>query len=156
MVDLDFHHVRGLLLVTTAQVVLANGTIVTASNAQNPDLFFVSSRDHLPELVLTFASWSGYPIRSAAPSFGIVTTLTIKMKATPSSNILFQDVFDASNSKIAETFATNNALPQLGISGYFTLSGVYYGTKTQFTAAMKPFLAAVSRAHTSSSSTTYD
>lgn len=40
--------------VTAAQVVLANGTIVTASGTQNADLFFVSTRDHLCELDLIF------------------------------------------------------------------------------------------------------
>jgi hypothetical protein len=134
--------------VIAAQVVLANGTLVTASNSQNQDVFFA--------------------IRGAAPSFGIVTSITIKTQPAPSSNILFQYVFDASNTAIAvqtflayQNFGANSAPPQLGIqveldSGYFSVSGVYYGTKTQFNAAIKPFLAAVPKAPTSSSTKTYD
>ena len=41
-------------------------------------------------------------------------------------------------------------------NGDFSVSGVYYGNKTQFNAAIKPFLTAVPKAPTSSSVKTYD
>lgn len=77
-------------------------------------------------------------------------------------------MFDVSNSAIAvktflayQSFGANSAPPQLGITvdlgvGYFSVSGVYYGTKTEFNGVIKPFLAAVPKAPTSSKVTTYD
>lgn len=92
----------------------------------------------------------------------------MKTQTAPSSNILFNYVFTPSNATVAvntflafQTYGANSAPPALGIhveldNGYFAVSGVYYGTKTQFTAAIKPFLDAVPKAPSSSSVKTYD
>ena len=74
-------------------------------------------------------------------------------------------MFDASHSVQTflayQSFGAKSAPPQLGMSvdlgvGYFSVSGVYYGTKTEFDAVIKPFLAAVPKAPTSSKVTTYN
>jgi len=131
-----------------AEVVLANGTIVNASSSNNQDLFFA--------------------IRGAAPSFGIVTSLTVKTQAAPSQNVLFNYVFNLANSTMAaktflafQNYGANNAPPQLGIhpelgAGYFAFSGVYYGSQSSFTTAIQPLLNAVPQKPASSSVQTYD
>ncbi|KAF7970900.1 hypothetical protein HWV62_22660 [Athelia sp. TMB] len=133
--------------VTSAEVVLANGTIVKASSNTNPDLFFA--------------------IRGAAPSFGIVTQLTVKTQPAPSSNILFEYTFNPATASAAakmfaayQTWGANTAPPQIGIhieldAGYFALSGVYYGSKSAFTSAITPLLNAMGKP-ASTSVKTYD
>ena len=107
-------------------------------------------------------------IRGAAPSFGVVTSLTVKTQPAPSVNILFRYAFSPPNESIAvktflayQTFGAKHAPPALGISvelgnGDFVISGVYYGSKSAFTAAIKPLLDTVPLPPTSSSVKTYD
>ena len=47
--------------VVASQVVLANGTVVTASDSENQDLFFVSNLDHRVQFTITVPYFiSGY------------------------------------------------------------------------------------------------
>ncbi|KUJ09586.1 FAD-binding domain-containing protein [Mollisia scopiformis] len=64
-------HTYGLLLdfLVSAEVVLANGSVATASNTSNPDLF-----------------WA---LRGAGMSFGIVTSMEFRTIPAPPENILF-------------------------------------------------------------------
>lgn len=106
-------------------------------------------------------------IRGAAPSFGIVTQLTVHTQPAPSSNILFDYNFNPSNTTAAanmfmafQTWAANTAPPEIGAHvelgvGSFALSGVYYGTQSSFTSTITPLLNAMGQP-TSSSVQTYD
>jgi hypothetical protein len=153
--------------VIEAQVVLANGSIVNASNTENEDLFFVSV------LLLTLDCDSddnscSQAIRGAAPSFGIVTSLTVKTQSAPPTNILFNYAFSAPNSTIAaktflvfQKFGANNAPSQLGINvqlanGSFAFGGVYYGPQRQFENVIQPLLDAVPQPPINSSIKAYD
>ncbi|KAL0947269.1 hypothetical protein HGRIS_013391 [Hohenbuehelia grisea] len=122
----------------SARVVLSNGTIVAASPSENSDLF-----------------WA---IRGAAPSFGIVTEYKFKTYPAPSSNIIFSYSYwstpQATASSIFsafQTFAQTSAPPTLGIQAilasagapgqlYVSLTGVFYGTKSDFNNAINPLL----------------
>ncbi|KAF7970902.1 hypothetical protein HWV62_22664 [Athelia sp. TMB] len=133
--------------VTSAEVVLANGTIVKASFNTNKDLFFA--------------------IRGAAPSFGIITQLTVKTQPAPSSNIFFEYTFSPATASAAATlfaayqaWGAHAAPPQIGINvqlgaGRFALSGVYYGAEAAFTSAITPLLNAMGKP-ASTSVKTYD
>ncbi|KAJ8481694.1 hypothetical protein ONZ45_g15225 [Pleurotus djamor] len=132
---------------TSAQVVIANSSILTASPSQNSDLF-----------------WA---IRGAAPSFGIVTEYTMKTYNAPSSNIMFTysyivDPSTATNILSAfQTFGQSSAPAELGIqvsigqSGQknrisMSLTGVYYGSRTNFDKVIQPLLSKVPKPQSTS------
>jgi len=107
-------------------------------------------------------------IRGAAPSFGVVTSLTVKTQPAPSKNVLFSYTFSLPNATIAaktflafQNFGANDAPPALGINvelgnGDFTISGVYYGPKSELATVIQPLLDTVPEPPTSSSVKTYD
>ncbi|KAH7106469.1 hypothetical protein BKA62DRAFT_651145 [Auriculariales sp. MPI-PUGE-AT-0066] len=123
--------------IVKARVATANGTIVTASHAENSDLF-----------------WA---IRGAGPSFGTVLSITIKTYAQPSSvvrfNYTFSPITDAgtlvSFFQNFQAFAATDAPPPLGIRIVWApvpwgalawVHGVYYGSQTAFLSAVNPLL----------------
>jgi hypothetical protein len=124
---------KGLTLdnIVSAEVVLANSTVVTASATQNPDLF-----------------WG---LRGAGAAFGIVTNFKFKTFTPPESNLVFQYGVNPSSSAQLATIITalqnfsRNTQPaemnmRLYLSSYTTLSGVYYGNQTEFTKVMAPLV----------------
>ncbi|KAF7317833.1 Glucooligosaccharide oxidase [Mycena kentingensis (nom. inval.)] len=135
----------GLTLDTikSATVVLANGTIASASSSVNPDLF-----------------WA---IRGASPSMGIVTSIEVQTFAAPASTTVFQyqwnslDVAAASKMISAlQTFAATNISPQLGIELVFAagpssgrvfvgVTGAWYGAASSFNSTIAPYLAIVTK-----------
>jgi len=130
----------GLTLDTikSATVVLANGTIVTASSTVNTDLF-----------------WA---IRGASPSFGIVTSIEVQTFPAPASAIVFQYGWDSLNITAAsraiasfQEFAKTSIAPEFGAelvfsagpsSGHvaFGLTGAWYGAPANFNATVAPYL----------------
>ncbi|KAF7309489.1 Glucooligosaccharide oxidase [Mycena indigotica] len=134
-----FSRAKGLTLDTirSATVVLANGTIASASSTVNSDLF-----------------WA---IRGASPSFGIVTSIEVSTFPAPSSVTVFQygwdslDITTASNAISAlQTYATTNIPAELGAElvfapgsssshVYMGLTGAYYGSG-DLSAILSPYL----------------
>ncbi|KAJ7155018.1 glucooligosaccharide oxidase [Mycena filopes] len=126
--------------VKSATVVLANGTIATASAAVNPDLY-----------------WA---IRGASPSFGIVTSIEVQTFDAPRSATIFSYSWDdlsisAASTTISalQTFAATNIPPEFGAELVFgrgsasgklsvELTGGYYGAASQFAAVIAPYLTA--------------
>jgi hypothetical protein len=117
--------------ILSAEVVLANSTVVNASATENPDLF-----------------WA---LRGAGAAFGIVTNFKFKTFTAPESNIVFQ--YFVSPSSAAGLSTALNALqdftrttqpPELNmrlfLSGFTTFSGVYYGSRADFDKLMNPLL----------------
>lgn len=125
---------HGLALdnLVSADVVIANGTLVTASTTQNPDLF-----------------WA---LRGAGSSFGIVVAFYFKTFAAPTKNLLFSYNFPAGT--VSQTATSINAIQNFGNkqqpaelnmrvlcnSGQNQLVGVYYGLQADFTKFMSPLL----------------
>lgn len=126
-----YSRVAGLLhdRITAAEVVLANGTLTTASASQNQDLF-----------------WA---LRGAGASYGIVTQWTFATLAAPSTVIGYSIDYSStlSASKIASLLGTWQSLaiaaPKemamvavLGKDGdgglYLQFTGDYYGSKSSF------------------------
>ncbi|KAJ6581029.1 glucooligosaccharide oxidase [Mycena capillaripes] len=130
----------GLTLDTikSATVVLANGTIATASSTVNTDLF-----------------WA---IRGASPSFGIVTSIEVQTFPAPASAIVFQygwdslDITTASNAIASfQTFAASNIPPEFGAELVFSAgpskshvtfgwTGAFYGDASRFNVTVAPYL----------------
>lgn len=124
---------EGLTLdnILEAQVVLANSTVVTASDKENPDLF-----------------WA---LRGAGAAFGIVTNFKFRTFNAPESNIVFQYFFSPSSASQLSTalnalqdFTRNTQPPELNmrlfLSSFTTFSGVYYGSRSDFDKLMNPLL----------------
>lgn len=124
---------KGLTLdnILSADVVLANSTLVTASPTQNPDLF-----------------WA---LRGAGAAFGIVTNFKFKTFTAPESNLVFNyNVNPSSSSQLAnfltvlQDFTQNSQPPELNmrffLAGGTTLSGVYYGSRADYDKLMNPLL----------------
>ncbi|KAJ7777401.1 glucooligosaccharide oxidase [Mycena metata] len=130
----------GLTLDTikSATVVLANGTIATASSTINPDLF-----------------WA---IRGASPSFGIVTSIEVQTFPAPTSAIVFQYGWDSLNITAAsdaiasfQEFAATNIPTEFGAELVFSrgpssgqvafgLTGAWYGAPAALNATVAPYL----------------
>ncbi|TEB28279.1 FAD-binding domain-containing protein [Coprinellus micaceus] len=124
--------------VTSTQIVLANGTIATASKDVNPDLFFA--------------------VRGAASSFGIVTKTTLLTLPVPNSTTTYEygwnlNINDATTAfQSYQSFSLSNPTPpELGIelllakgsskgTVTFMLSGVWYGAAGGLDTAIKPLL----------------
>ncbi|KIY64917.1 Glucooligosaccharide oxidase [Cylindrobasidium torrendii FP15055 ss-10] len=120
-------------------VVMANGTVATASNNQNSDLF-----------------WA---MRGAAPSFGITTSMVVKTFDAPNYAAIFQYEWDLNPSDAAnflieyQNFLLTDIPAELG-SGlvlgpwassqdniYLSLSGGWYGESEEaLNDVLKPFL----------------
>ncbi|KAJ3542740.1 hypothetical protein NMY22_g3402 [Coprinellus aureogranulatus] len=130
----------GLLLdtMTAAEIVLANGTIATASKDVNPDLFFA--------------------IRGAAPSFGILTQTTVQTVSKPDSSTVYQygwnlDISAATAALDAyQQYSLTADIPkELGVEVVlapgdsrgtvsFMVSGAWYGAADAFNSTIKPLL----------------
>ncbi|KAH7139552.1 glucooligosaccharide oxidase [Dendryphion nanum] len=124
---------KGLTLdnVLEATVVLANSSIVTASETQNSDLF-----------------WA---LRGAGAAFGIVTNFKFRTFTAPESNVYFNYAVNPSSaSQLAQMI---NAIQdftrfeqpaelnmRLFLSSWTTFSGVYYGSRADFDRIIKPLL----------------
>jgi len=115
------------LLSTT--VVLANGSVVTASTTQNADLF-----------------WS---LRGAGAAFGIATSFTFKTFDAPENNLVFQYNLTPSNAtqltnmlSVLQNFTMHNQPPELNMRLFLPnqLTGVYYGNRSAFDVLMTPLL----------------
>ncbi|PPQ74929.1 hypothetical protein CVT26_011340 [Gymnopilus dilepis] len=125
--------------ITALQVVLANGTIVTASSSNHPDLFFA--------------------LRGSSSSFGIVTSIQAKTLPAPSSATIFEYYWDMSAATAAsafaafQSFAVEPDLPQefgaeivLGAGSSkgrvsFGITGGWYAAADRFHSVISPLLA---------------
>lgn len=134
---------KGLTLdnLISANVVLANSTVVTASATQNPDLF-----------------WS---LRGAGAAFGIVTSFTFKTFDAPENNLVWSyNLTPANASQLAQylsvlqNFTSNTQPPELNMRLFVPnqFTGVYYGNRSQFDAVMTPLLTQLGIKSTSSGS----
>ncbi|KAG8927773.1 hypothetical protein FRC02_007783 [Tulasnella sp. 418] len=135
-----FGRTAGLLLdrVISAEVVLANGTVVLASSDSYDDLF-----------------WA---IRGAAPSFGIVTQWTFDTLPAPPITINYEITYQSQVSKqdaaralsAMQSFAASNPSPKLSLlcpispdqagSVSFKFYGSFYGEESEFTSTIQPFI----------------
>ncbi|KAF9050595.1 glucooligosaccharide oxidase [Panaeolus papilionaceus] len=135
----------GLTLDTikSLEVVLANGTIATASPTNYPNLF-----------------WA---LRGASSSFGIVSSITASTFAVPSSVTTFSyewdlSAADATTAILAfQTFSLASSTPaQLGIEAvmakgsakgrvWFQIVGAYYGANSNFNNVINPLLNTLSK-----------
>ncbi|KAK7462246.1 hypothetical protein VKT23_007849 [Stygiomarasmius scandens] len=126
--------------ILSATVVLANGTITTASENSQPDLF-----------------WG---IRGSSASFGIVTSITFRTHSVPPGGTLFSLFWDMDISTASSAFSSwqsfvlSSSLPttlgiELGVlkgSAYgrvqILLFGSYFGSsdRTDFKKTMEPLL----------------
>ncbi|KAF2272019.1 FAD-binding domain-containing protein [Westerdykella ornata] len=121
--------------IVKVDVVLANGTLVTASSTQNSEIF-----------------WG---IRGAADSLGIVTSFYLQTRSAPSSITYFEIQFDGIfNSKATFTntllhlqdFARNASVVDNRISfgiymdgyGSFAPSGAFFGSVSEFNTKIRP------------------
>ncbi|KAF9474996.1 glucooligosaccharide oxidase [Pholiota conissans] len=127
--------------VQSLEVVLTDGSIVTASGTSNSDLF-----------------WA---LRGASSSFGIVTSIHANTFAAPSSTTIFEYNWDLTAAAAAsaltafQNFVNGPSLPQefagelvLGSGSSkgrvsFGLTGGWYGPANQYAAVIAPFLATV-------------
>ncbi|PPQ74535.1 hypothetical protein CVT24_000103 [Panaeolus cyanescens] len=130
----------GLTLDTiqSLEVVLANGTIATASTSNYPDLF-----------------WA---LRGSSSSFGIVTSISANTFAAPSSVTTFSYIWDLSTSAATsatlafQTFSLASSTPaELGLEivlgrgsskgrVFFQIQGAYYGSNSNFNNVINPLL----------------
>jgi hypothetical protein len=131
----------GMLLdnVLSLDVVLADGSFVTASETNETDLF-----------------WA---LRGAGPSYGIVTSFRVKTFPAPESNIVFAYKFSIDDPSVAtrqllafQSFAASPSIPSnLGLQ--YTIDtlegperfstkihGVYYGPLSDFHSLFEPFV----------------
>jgi hypothetical protein len=110
------------------EVVSANGTILKVSDKTNPELFFVRifpprySKILRCEHGLGSALFLKQAMRGAGPSFGIITSLTLRTHEAPSNVILFEIdyVFPNPDSAAAtlshfQSWGLKSAPSQLGI-----------------------------------------
>ncbi|KAH8703282.1 putative glucooligosaccharide oxidase [Talaromyces proteolyticus] len=113
--------------IESAQVVLANSSIITASSTEYPDIL--------------------YGIKGAGASFGIVTEFTFHTEAEPGEAVQYQLVFNIddtssrantfkawqnliSDPDLTRKFASNIILTE----GTLLIEGTYFGTKAEFDA----------------------
>jgi len=127
-------HTYGLALdsLVSAEVVLADSTVVTASKTSNSDLF-----------------WA---LRGAGSSYGIVTSLKFQTHPAPENNTVFSYGFNFNQTRIRNAHAVlqdyaNTTMPsqmnmRFMVNPYsVTIMGVYYGSQEDFKAAVAPVLA---------------
>lgn len=113
--------------IESAQVVLANGSIVTASETQYPDVFF--------------------SIKGAGASFGIVTEFTCRTEPEPGTAVEYQYIFNigdtasrANTFKAWQKFISQPDLPRELASiltvatDSMVISGTYFGSLAAFEA----------------------
>jgi FAD binding domain/Berberine and berberine like len=111
--------------IVEADVVLANGTIVTATETQNSDLFFA--------------------IRGAGASFGVVTEFRARTEPEPGPAVQYKFTFGfgdtASRANLFKNYQSFISNPQLSrrfsatltvLQNIMILSGTFFGTRTEF------------------------
>ncbi|EPS40171.1 hypothetical protein H072_6036 [Dactylellina haptotyla CBS 200.50] len=127
-------HTRGLALdwLIEAQVVVINGTIVTASATQNSDLF-----------------WA---LRGAGGSYGIVVSMKFNTFPAPDSNVVYNYSYNWNQAQARtslealQAYANSTQFPrELNLRfwvGVYNVQvvGVYYGDRSTFDAAISPLL----------------
>jgi hypothetical protein len=125
-----------------AQVVIANGSVVTASSTQNTDLF-----------------WA---LRGAGAAFGIVTNFKFNTFAAPSASVVFEYDFNFGNASNAasaimalQNFANTTMPAELNLRLFFRsyqtqLLGVYYGNQSDFQSVISPLLSQLTGLQSSS------
>ena len=124
-------HGLALDALVEATVVLANGTLATASTTKNADLF-----------------WA---LRGAGASYGVVTSMKFQTFAAPAASIVFtySYSFNQSTARVAfealQEYANSLQSQHMNIRffiKYFTtqLTGVYYGSRTDFDSEIQPLL----------------
>lgn len=113
--------------VEEVQVVLADSSIVRASETENPDVFFA--------------------LKGAGASFGIITEFKVRTQAEPSESVLYSYSIQAGNAKakansfkkwqalisdpaLSRKFASQFILSELGV----IITGTYFGPKAEFDA----------------------
>ena len=141
--------------VVSAEVVLADGSLVTASNTSNTDLFFVCSPGFTQSHQLTRPQ----AVRGGGPSFGLVTAWTYQTVLAPYTTINYNISFTeqltvpemASAYAAWEAFGTT-APNELAMAAFFkpipirpgtvsmSFGANYYGTEKDFRSLIKPFL----------------
>jgi len=119
-------------LLISAQVVVANGSVVTASENENQELF-----------------WA---LRGAGSSYGIVTSLEFQTFPAPTNNVVFSTNFfwnqtQARNAfAILQNYANTTMSKPMNLRLYvtpfdFSILGVYYGSQDDLEAELTPLLA---------------
>ncbi|KAI9624590.1 hypothetical protein H4Q26_016819 [Puccinia striiformis f. sp. tritici PST-130] len=118
------------------EVVLGDGSIVTASKTVNPDLFWAS--------------------RGAGASYGIITSIRFRTEAAPSEATNFIYQWNLNEEDFAQTlmklqsFCMSDVPAQLGITVNlrkswqagklsFDFAGAWYGKESEFAAVVQPF-----------------
>lgn len=125
-----------------ADIVLPNGTFITTSTTQYPDIF-----------------WA---LRGAGASFGVITNYHFQTFAAPSNNIVYSynlnwNAASAKAAYLALQDYANTTMPlemnmRVFISpGGVQLEGVYYGSQSAFQAAISPILSKIGNPYGSSS-----
>ncbi len=140
-------HTYGLLLdfLESADVVLANGELITASESENSDLF-----------------WA---LRGAGMSFGIVTSFKFRTIPAPPENVLFYYPYSWNQTQAragwdawqdyCAGFTTPVIPAEMNIRWVvvndtegrllFLLEGAYHGTEKEFLSAIEPLLTALAK-----------
>jgi len=139
-------HTHGLALdnLVSADVIIANGSLVTASKTTNSDLF-----------------WA---LRGAGSSYGIVTSFKFQTFAAPENNTVFTYGFNWNETQIRNGFAVlqdyaNTTQPlemnmRLLLNAYsVSVLGVYYGSQEDFKVAVAPLLAKLGKPSSTSITT---
>jgi FAD/FMN-containing dehydrogenase len=123
--------------------VIANGSVITASETENPDVF-----------------WA---LRGAGMSFGVVTNLKFRTIPAPPENVLFYYPFSWNQTQARagwdawQTYCEGSTSPQIPVemnirwvivkdSGnnlLFLLEGAYHGSNDDFATAITPLLNAL-------------
>ncbi|AEO58513.1 FAD linked oxidase-like protein [Thermothelomyces thermophilus ATCC 42464] len=129
-------HSHGLAVdwITSADVVLANGSLVTASETENPDLF-----------------WA---LRGAGSNFGIVASFRFKTFAAPPNVTSYEINLPWTNSSnvvkgwgALQEWLLNGGMPEemnmrvLGNAFQTQLQGLYHGNASALKTAIQPLLA---------------
>ncbi|KAI5785606.1 hypothetical protein DFH27DRAFT_265144 [Peziza echinospora] len=116
------------------EVVLADGSIVLASEKKNADLF-----------------WA---LRGAGSSYGIVTSFKFQTYPAPEVSTMYQIAYSAQNLTIAtrteiimamQKYGATLAAPEMSVriffaDGYHVVSGVYWGDREGYVKAIAPLL----------------
>lgn len=149
--------------VLSLDVVLADGSFVTASETNETDLFWVSPHLVYPRVITCYEAMKlripYQALRGAGPSYGIVTSFRVKTFPAPESNIVFAYKFSIDDPSVAtrqllafQSFAASPSIPSnLGLQ--YTIDtlegperfstkihGVYYGPLSDFHSLFEPFV----------------
>jgi FAD/FMN-containing dehydrogenase len=139
-------HTYGLLLdfLVEAELVIANGSVITASEKQNSEVF-----------------WA---LRGAGYSFGVVTNMKFRTIPAPAQNVLFYYPYSWNKTQARagwdawQTYCGGYTTPQIpaemnirwvlgkdsGDNLSFLLEGAYHGSNDAFLTAIAPLLNALS------------